>query len=464
MEYKTPSDLELVTDRNILRAFPDPLPNFAPVFDPIAEEEERAAKEDYFANFDKWEQYVDEENVKHKCTWGRKRIERFINRYVSYYTNKRKPDRLFILEQLESVARENNVVLPTPDEMRKTKTKEQKNKLVVGLVDTNTENKVSEYRYYFDGSNVVAYIPGENKAAEREQRDRTKWDDLFDVIYPMLKAEQEEKNLSKEQKQLARGKIEAKLIRQFYDIYEYDDMQEKETCPEFISRKLWNKSAAYGERKKRFRRKKDQTRWTAWWTITYDDEKFSSEEEFRRKLLNYFRNKSNPKRGNWRVMGVFEHGSDNGRLHFHGFFYIPEGSEVGELVEAEHYSTKRHCLEKYIENTEIRQKFGINQYEDISEALKSDVKAMANYTAKMLNYMDKGEKVFYSRHIPMEFVGNFNSHDMLVYFCITCKRPVKRYIINKQLLSRTDQNIYRTEKIEVYNQSDPYQNGLLDAA
>lgn len=481
--------LELVTDKYINRLFSDRYKRYIPTkddyagffeaymdgHDGIAQLEENGilsfAEEDDFFHLDKKfkaslkvldRQSVDEASS--KCSWGRKRIERFITRYVSYYTDKRKPDRLFILEQLESVAKENNIVLPTAEEMDKNRSKPKKQQLVVGLVDINTENKVSEYKYYFDGSNVVAYLPGENKAVERELRDRTKWDDLFDTLYPIVKSEYDEKKMSKDNKLLCRGKIEARLIREFYDIYEYDDLTEKETCPEFMSRKLYNKSAAYGERKKRFRRKKDQVRWTAWWTITYDDKLFSSEEQFRRTLLNYFRNKSHPNRGNWRVMGVFEHGEDNGRLHFHGFFYIPQGSEVGELVEVERYSTKRHCMEKYIENTEIRKKFGVNKYEDISEAMSSDVNAMANYTTKMLHYMEKGEKVFYSRHIPMEFVGNFNTHDMLIYFCITCKRPVKRYVINKALLTRTDMSIRRTEEIEVYDEHTPYQNGLLDAA
>lgn len=464
MDNTIPAGLELVTDKKTLRLFPDCLPSLDFEYDPIAKEEEAQGKFDFFSRFKEWERKVDEEFEKHKCTWGRKRIERFITRYISYATDKRKPDRLFILEQLESIAKENNIILPNPEEIKYLKCKPKKQRFVTGLVDINTENKVSEYKYYFDGSNVVAYIPGENKAPEREVRERTKWDDLFDLLYPVIKSEYVEKNLPQEEKLRRRRKIEAELIRQLYELYDYDDNAEKETCPEFINRKLYNMSAAYAERKKRFRRKKDNVIWTAWWTITYDDKLFKTEAQFRRKLLNYFRNKAHPDRGNWRIMGVFEHGSDNGRLHFHGFFYIPKGSEVGELVEAEHYSTKRGCMEKYIENTEIRKKFGINQYEEVFEALRSDVNAMANYTTKMLHYMEKGETVFYSRHIPMEFVGNFNSHDMLLFFKITCKRSVKRYVVNKALLTRSDMDIRRTEQIEVYDSHNPYDNGLLEAA
>ena len=467
MKQPSPDGLTLETNPFITSLFPSPAPKR--LFRSMTADELEEAKMDkldFYARFDEYDRKVEEELAAHKCTWGTKRIERFINRYVNYYTDKRRPDRLFILEQLESVAKENNVILPTPEEMRGMVRKSQKQKLVVEMVDLNTENRVSEYKYYFDGSNVVAYLPGENKCAEREVRERTKWDKLFDEIYPIIKLEYDEKNKLKKDKELCRLEIESKLIRQFYDIYDYDDSLEKETCPEFINRKLYNKSAAYGERKKRFHRKKNQVRWTAWWTITYDDKLFSSEGQFRRTLLNYFRNKS--VRSAWRIMGVFEHGSDNGRLHFHGFFYIPQGNEVGELVKQTHWSEKRHCNEEYIENTEIRAKFGINQYEDIAEAMQADVKAMANYTTKMLGYMEKGEKVFYSRHIPTEFTGTFNSHDMLLAFSITCKRSIKRYVVNPHLIKRTDLNIERKKQIkrktEVKDTNDPYEIGLLDAA
>ncbi|MDE6401745.1 MAG: hypothetical protein K2L54_03940, partial [Clostridiales bacterium] len=291
---------------------------------------------------------------------------------------------------------------------------------------------------------------------------------LFDTLYPIIKSQYDEKNKTKNAVELIRLRIESELIQQFYEVYDYDDKTENETCHEFIARKLYNKSAAYSMRKKRFYRKADQIRWTAWWTITYDEELFTSEHEFRRVLLNYFRNKS--VRNKWRIMGVFEHGEDNGRLHFHGFFYIADGQQVGELVEVERYSTKRGCVEKYIENTELRAKFGINKYEDISEERKTNVNAMAKYTSKMCGYMEKGETVFYSRHIPMEFTGKFNSHDMLMYYCITCKRPMKRYVVNPHLLVRTDLEVHRRKQIKLKTQaeakdtSDPYDIGLLDEA
>ncbi|MCH5162731.1 MAG: hypothetical protein J1G38_04505 [Clostridiales bacterium] len=327
---------------------------------------------------------------------------------------------------------------------RRKKTEE----LVSGLVDEN-DTRVGTYKYYYDGGQYVAYIPGENAAAERTVYEKTYWDELFDFHYRELR----QKYPYKEQ----RCKIESELVNSFYEGYEYDDNVEQETCYEFVSRKIYNLSAAYSARKRRFHRKKDQTQWTAWWTITYDSAKFSSEAVFRKVLLKWFNNMA--VRKGWRIMGVFEHGEENERLHFHGFFYIPEGKEIGELVEQQHYSKKHGCIHEYIENTEVREKFGVNEYEDIREAMRSDIKAMATYTAKMCRYMEKGEKVFYSRHLPSEFVGEFFKNDMVMFFNISCKRKVKRYVIDPSVIRRNPTTIKRRMTIDEQRCCDI---GLID--
>lgn len=470
-KQQIPDGLVLETNPKIINSFPSVYSTLPPLritkSDYIAREEAYMENLDFISEDRSAKKKQDPEHVK-TCSWGRARIKRFIAQYVRTFKDRRNPYREKFLKDFEDTAREANLKLPTADEIRAINTEPKKERFISGLVDLNTENRVGDYKYYWDGGQYVAYLVGENKAVERELHERTKWDDLFDTLYPVVKAQYDEKNKKKSEVEIIRIRIENELVQQFYDIYDYDDQTENETCHEFIARKLYNKSAAYSMRKKRFYRKKDQVRWTAWWTITYDEKLFGDEQTFRRVLLNYFRNKS--VRNQWRIMGVFEHGEDNGRLHFHGFFYIPDGKHVGELVEVERYSTKRGCMEKYIENTEIREKFGINKYEDISEALKSDVKAMAKYTSKMLGYMEKGETVFYTRHIPMEFMGTFNSHDMLMYFCITCKRLMKRYVVNPHLIVRRDIEMHRRKpvktkvKAEAKDESDPYDIGLLDEA
>lgn len=402
------------------------------------------------------------------CKWGNTRIKRFIYRYVSYLKDKHKPDRDFVLAQLRSLAEENGIDLPSETQIN---IKKPKDRLVSEIVDISAPPKVSDYNFYFDGSNYVACLKNENIAIQRERYELTKWDTLFDSEYAVLRKLEifSEKDKSKEEKFEIRNRLESELVSRFYRLYDYDDRVENEPCPLFINRKITNLTAAYNERRKRFYRKKDQIKWTAWWTITYDPDKFISETDFRRALLTKFRNLC--VRRCWRIMGVFEHGEENGRLHFHGFFYIPKGQEIGIIKHAKHWSTKQGRWIEYEENTEFKRLFGTNTYEDISEMISSGITTMADYTAKMLRYMDKGEKVYYSRHIPTEFLGSFLSHDMLIAFSVTCKRSIKRYVINPDVIFRSDTVIRRIEPPKENKwwdtseeNRDPYAIGLIDDA
>lgn len=357
------------------------------------------------------------------------------------------------MAQQEEYARENGVKLPTPEEMLDYRRKSA-DAVVSELVDAN-DTRVSTYKYYLLDGQYVAYKPGENAHSERTVYKKTHWDELFDIHYRDLRNKY--KCGSGTVPEDMRLKIENELVRLFYDGYEYDDKTEQESCPEFIYRKIYNESAAYSGRLRRFHRKKDQTQWTAWWTITYDSDKFPSEDAFRKVLLKRFNNLA--VRNHWRIMGVFEYGEDNGRLHFHGFFYIPDGEEVGKIVKQKHYSKKHGCVHEYYENTDFREKFGVNEYEDIREAMQSDITAMANYTAKMCRYMEKGEKVFYSRHIPTEFTGEFYNNDMVMFFNITCKRRIRRYVIDKSIMVRTETQIKRRVSVE---EQQLYDIGLID--
>ena len=70
-------------------------------------------------------------------------------------------------------------------------------------------------------------------------------------------------------------------------------------------------------------------------TFTYDNAKHT-EESFRKKLSDTF--KKMCYRRKWKYVGVWERSPDKKRLHFHGLFYIPPDTMVGELVEVKDYS------------------------------------------------------------------------------------------------------------------------------
>ncbi|MDE6294104.1 MAG: hypothetical protein K2L88_05745 [Clostridiales bacterium] len=398
-------------------------------------------------------------NPQPRCSWGATHLARFINRYVSWYKKKPSADRTKFLEMFEQTAKENNVILPKLSEINN-RNRTPKKRLVAEAIDINRYSDVTKLKLYYDGENFVGYVPGENKAVTRETYERTKWDDLFDSLYSVLKSQPENAEYDKtsEEKEEIRQSLEYELVRQFYDVYGYDDKSENEPCPLFISRKLWNMTAAYHERKKRFFRKKDQVRWTAWITITYSDEKFKSEEDFMRTLKTFFKNKAHADRGNWLVMGQFEHGEERGRLHFHGFFYIPQGTVSRELVNRSKFSDKEQKWHNYKADTELLEKFGDNEYEDITDATQKDIHAMAKYTDKMTRYMDKGGKVFYSRHIPMDFELDVLGQDIFTKFTIVHKRQVVRYVMWNDAFVRSDVQITRKTSIA---EQEAYDIGLL---
>lgn len=470
---KIPDGLELVTDPNITRLFSELRSDIEQQAFPFisvskktkslyAREIERQGvltrlKRTSFAVFDE----NGNVNPQPRCAWRESKLSRFISRYIHFYKQPASDTRTYILSQLEGIAKENNVILPKPSEMQARK---PKRRLECEIIDHSQPSQTAEFKAYYDGENIVAYAPCENATSERERYERTRWDALFAQEYSLLKISEDyaETGKNKAEKAELRNKLEMTLIDRFYSLYGYNDRAEQETCAEFIHRKLYNLSAAYAERKKRFHRKKDQIRWTYWVTITFDDKKFPSEQAFKKTLLTRFRNLCDPRRNDWLIMGVFERGELNGRLHFHGFIYVPNGKEVGQLVSRSKYSEKEHCWHNYKANTDFEDKFGDNEFEDITEATQKDMNAMTKYTEKMLRYMDKGGVVYYSRHIPTEFLVELETTDLLIAFSITCKRRIKRYVVSDLALKRTNTTIERINKLP--QPDDPYDIGLLDAA
>ena len=468
-----PNGLELVTDPSITRLFPSSASNSEQMTFSFIPPQKKVQsvnsmrleqlgivtrlKRTNFAVFDE----NGNVNPQPRCAWRESKLARFISRYVHFYKQSPSDTRTFILEQIISEAKANNVILPKPSEMLKRK---PKRRLICEVIDHSVPSRTAEYKAYWDGENVVAYMCGENTATERERYERTEWDELFTTEYNMLKksAEYDEKGKDKSTKAVLRRNLEMTLVERFYNIYGYTDSAEKETCSEFIHRKIYNMSASYAERKKRFHRKKDQIRWTYWVTITYDDKKFANEQAFKKTLLTRFKNLCDSTRNDWLIMGVFERGELNDRLHFHGFCYVPQGKDVGELVPRAKYSEKEKCWHNYKANTDFEEKFGDNEFEDIREATQKDVNAMAKYTDKMLRYMEKGGIMYYSRHIPTEFTVKLDTTDILVAFSITCKRSIKRYVVSDLAVKRTDTKIERINRITEPN--NPYDIGLLDEA
>ncbi len=385
------------------------------------------------------------------CQLSERKTAIIIKRYLTFRNKPASPDRDYMLVLLEDLAREHNIRLPDKTNSSSARPAAKKPFTVTAMDRNSADRRI--YKLYSDGENMIGFIPGENKTKFREVHEKTSWDELFATLYEYMKnlPENNEKDKSPAECELIRMHIACELVRQFYEVYGYDDKLESEPCPLFIERKLYNKSVAESAKTRRFFRKSNQVRWTAWWTITYSAELFSSEEEFMRCLLKKFGNLVT--RRGWRVMGVFEKGEENDRLHFHGFVYIPKGAEVGELVEQTRWSEKRHCSEKYIENTVFREQFGINQYDALGDG--ENISTVARYTAKMIGYMQKGGRVYYSRHIPSEFVLAVRDCDVVCMLNIVCKRPIKRYVIYPGAYVKTPMGLESTVPLDNNSGSPP---------
>ncbi len=156
-------------------------------------------------------------------------------------------------------------------------------------------------------------------------------------------------------------------------------------------------------RKTRFMRKAYLHRWNYFYTFTYDNNKVS-EQEFKTKLSNCFRHFANRK--GWRYMGVWERSPENNRLHFHGLFNIP--TPIGEFVQTKDYSTKNHKMQVANQNTYFLERFGRNDFQEISE------KEIGKSIRYMLKYITKtDEKIVYSKHIETYFVSDILECDII---------------------------------------------------
>ena len=161
----------------------------------------------------------------------------------------------------------------------------------------------------------------------------------------------------------------------------------------------------------RYRQKLLMNDWSYWVTFTYDNKK-ETPEGFEKRLIIAFNNLA--KRNGWRIIGGWENGELEGRLHFHAFVYVPEGQMVGELVNCSRYSYKRHRMEYYVDNTYFSERFGMSDWIKIN---REDVVSggLANYLVKYV--VKSGCKLFYSRGIPSDFVTEVDTEkDVLLSF------------------------------------------------
>ena len=141
-------------------------------------------------------------------------------------------------------------------------------------------------------------------------------------------------------------------------------------------------------------------------TFTYDDKKHT-EISFRKKLTWTFANLSHRK--GWKYVGVWERSPEKKRLHFHGMFYIPEGTMPGKMKEVSGYNFSEHKRKVTHENSYFSERFGRNDFDSMVSEFMLD-----GAVTYILKYVEKsGEKIVYSRGLPQFFISDIMEDDVI---------------------------------------------------
>lgn len=182
---------------------------------------------------------------------------------------------------------------------------------------------------------------------------------------------------------------------------------------ENIERKLRNLIA----RRIRLTRKANLQEFNYFVTFTYDG-KLHTEDSFRKGLKNCLRHLVERKQ--WKYIGVWERSPEKQRLHFHGIFYIPEGTMPGMLLDVNDYNFSTHNRQITHQNTYFNERFGRSDLE-----LIDDMDKMGDALAYIMKYIEKsGEKIVYSKGLPQFFISDVMDEDIICFTGLEDKKLV----------------------------------------
>ena len=141
-------------------------------------------------------------------------------------------------------------------------------------------------------------------------------------------------------------------------------------------------------------------------TLTYSDE-LHTEDSFKKGLKICLNNLS--KRESWKYMGVWERSPQKQRLHFHGIFYIPEGTTPGKMTDVNDYNFKSKRRRITHQNTYFNERFGRSDFEEIV-----DNGVLGEPMAYIMKYIEKsGERIVYSKNLPQFFLSDIMEEDIV---------------------------------------------------
>lgn len=300
-----------------------------------------------------------------------------------------------------------------------------------------------ESKVYFDGSHYIAIPHTERPVKKRPKQpeeiitvveEETSKKDLEDSnLEPsvsscnneILETKSEIESMEKvaEEKPKKERKLTRKeLFDELYLKYINDSKRERkkkiiadmlpyfskaEYCEDFVEMNMQRKLRNLIARRVRMCRKANLANFNYFCTFTYDSKKHT-EESFKQKLRTCFRHLCERKR--WKYMGVWERSPKTDRLHFHGLFYIPNGTIPGALVKVRDYDTISFKMQDSIQSIYFNERFGRSDFKEIDE----NEKRLGNALAYIMKYIEKtGEKIVYSKGLPQYFISDILENDIV---------------------------------------------------
>ena len=183
----------------------------------------------------------------------------------------------------------------------------------------------------------------------------------------------------------------------------FDDSR---TAELFVDANMERKKRNLISRRIRLLRKVNLQGFNFFVTLTYNG-KIHTEQSFRKKLrstLCHF-----CVRKGWRYIGVWERSPKKDRLHFHGLFYIPEGTMPGKMTKVNSFSFLEQKRQITNQSTYFDEHFGRNDFRPIESK-----EHIGNAVAYILKYIEKsGENLVYSRGLPQFFFSDILDDDVV---------------------------------------------------
>lgn len=170
---------------------------------------------------------------------------------------------------------------------------------------------------------------------------------------------------------------------------------------EYAKKKLFMRKCGLNRKKLNF-----------WFTVTIDPAIWKFPEEGINTLFRWFAN--NADRKGVKIIGGVEYGDENGRIHFHGLGSFPDGFFGDGLHKVKRYSNKDKRWKTMLEYDELREKFGMNEFESLRAMDEKEFMKVLHYVA---DYATKqGGRMYYSRGLPAHDYQYVSADELMFEF------------------------------------------------